>query len=187
MKYFLVVVMVLAMTACGPSASERVDIAKVACSVLGESRNMDAAFRVKEINEARNKLNAGAYVDGDSGIKESFAYGLCEELVLDENYEELLSKAKELKAELERVESSETTKRLEAEKRVAEEAKRVADRDSTGGIFRADNSARPEVTTLESGLQYEVLVKGKGPKPSAEDTVVTHYHGTLTVRSLTVR
>ena len=36
------------------------------------------------------------------------------------------------------------------------------------------------MTTLESGLQYEVLVAGTGAKPSAEDTVVTHHHGTLT-------
>ena len=46
--------------------------------------------------------------------------------------------------------------------------------------FMQENAARPEVTTTASGLQYEVLVKGTGPKPAATDTVVTHYHGTLT-------
>ena len=44
----------------------------------------------------------------------------------------------------------------------------------------AENAARPEVTTTASGLQYEVLTEGSGPKPQATDTVVTHYHGTLT-------
>ena len=56
----------------------------------------------------------------------------------------------------------------------------LAEKNASGDNFRAENSARPEVTTLASGLQYEVLVEGNGPKPSAEDTVVTHYHGTLT-------
>ena len=46
--------------------------------------------------------------------------------------------------------------------------------------FMQENAARPEVVTTESGLQYEVLVEGSGAKPSATDTVVTHYHGTLT-------
>jgi FKBP-type peptidyl-prolyl cis-trans isomerase FklB len=32
---------------------------------------------------------------------------------------------------------------------------------------------------LESGLQYEVLIAGEGAKPSADDNVRTHYHGTL--------
>jgi FKBP-type peptidyl-prolyl cis-trans isomerase FklB len=56
----------------------------------------------------------------------------------------------------------------------------LAEKNASGDTFRIENSARPEVTTLASGLQYEVLVEGTGPKPSAEDTVVTHYHGTLT-------
>ena len=55
-----------------------------------------------------------------------------------------------------------------------------ANKSALGNQYRADNAARPEVTTTESGLQYEVLVEGTGPRPSATDTVVTHYHGTLT-------
>lgn len=48
-----------------------------------------------------------------------------------------------------------------------------------GAKFLAENAKRNEVTVLESGLQYEVLVAGEGAKPSANDTVTTHYHGTL--------
>lgn len=48
-----------------------------------------------------------------------------------------------------------------------------------GAQFLAENGKRPEVTTLESGLQYEILQEGNGPKPTATDKVTTHYHGTL--------
>ena len=33
--------------------------------------------------------------------------------------------------------------------------------------------------TLASGLRYKVITEGAGAKPSASDTVVTHYHGTF--------
>ncbi|BAN46651.1 FKBP-type peptidyl-prolyl cis-trans isomerase [Metapseudomonas resinovorans] len=48
-----------------------------------------------------------------------------------------------------------------------------------GRVYLEDNAKRDGVTVLPSGLQYEVLVAGEGAKPSAEDTVRTHYHGTL--------
>ena len=48
-----------------------------------------------------------------------------------------------------------------------------------GEQFLAKNAKRPEVKTTESGLQYEVIVAGKGPKPTAESTVEVHYEGTL--------
>ena len=43
----------------------------------------------------------------------------------------------------------------------------------------AENAKRDGITVLASGLQYEVLTAGEGAKPSCEDTVRTHYHGTL--------
>lgn len=50
---------------------------------------------------------------------------------------------------------------------------------SEGEAFLAENGKRAEVTTTASGLQYEVLTEGDGAKPSAENTVNVHYHGTL--------
>jgi FKBP-type peptidyl-prolyl cis-trans isomerase len=47
-----------------------------------------------------------------------------------------------------------------------------------GKKFLADNGKRAGVQTTASGLQYEILKEGNGPKPLATDTVVVHYHGT---------
>jgi FKBP-type peptidyl-prolyl cis-trans isomerase FklB len=48
-----------------------------------------------------------------------------------------------------------------------------------GAAFLKANSAKADVITLPSGLQYKILVEGNGPKPKATDKVTTHYHGTL--------
>jgi len=48
-----------------------------------------------------------------------------------------------------------------------------------GEKFLAENKKRPEVKTTESGLQYEVIKMGEGPKPTATDRVKVNYHGTL--------
>jgi FKBP-type peptidyl-prolyl cis-trans isomerase FklB len=50
---------------------------------------------------------------------------------------------------------------------------------SEGKAFLQENAKRPEVITLKSGLQYEVLTEGNGSIPKASDTVKVHYHGTL--------
>jgi FKBP-type peptidyl-prolyl cis-trans isomerase len=48
-----------------------------------------------------------------------------------------------------------------------------------GNAFLEKNKAREGVVTTASGLQYEILTEGDGPKPTAEDQVRAHYHGTL--------
>ena len=48
-----------------------------------------------------------------------------------------------------------------------------------GENFLAENGKKKGVTTLESGLQYEVITEGEGAKPTLNDQVTTHYHGTL--------
>ena len=49
----------------------------------------------------------------------------------------------------------------------------------TGEDFLAENKKREGVHTTASGLQYEVLTEGNGPKPKSTDKVKCHYHGTL--------
>lgn len=48
-----------------------------------------------------------------------------------------------------------------------------------GAEFLAENAKKEGVTTTASGLQYEVIEQGTGPKPKNTDTVNVHYHGTL--------
>lgn len=48
-----------------------------------------------------------------------------------------------------------------------------------GEEFLNINKHKAGVVELPSGLQYEVLKKGDGPRPTAADQVKCHYHGTL--------
>lgn len=45
--------------------------------------------------------------------------------------------------------------------------------------FMEENAKRPGVKTTESGLQYEIIEAGDGETPTAQDTVIAHYEGTL--------
>ena len=53
------------------------------------------------------------------------------------------------------------------------------DTKTKGEQFLAENALKDGVKVTESGLQYEVIKMGKGPKPNATSRVKVHYHGTL--------
>ncbi len=62
----------------------------------------------------------------------------------------------------------------QAEEQAAGEVNRVA-----GETYLAENGKRTGVVTTPSGLQYEVITMGTGPKPAETDQVKVHYTGTL--------
>jgi antitoxin component YwqK of YwqJK toxin-antitoxin module len=143
---------------CGPSAEEiaeqerlaeevrvaelkrRSDLATVTCNFMGESRNMDAAMRIKEINSAREKLGEDFYLGTDAGIKESFEYGLCQELVLNESYDETLQSLKDAKREKERI----AAEKLAEEKRIADSKPTVKEEFHSNGQLKSRVNYQPK-------------------------------------------
>jgi FKBP-type peptidyl-prolyl cis-trans isomerase FklB len=61
-----------------------------------------------------------------------------------------------------------------------EMAKELSEKNKKAGdAFLAANKKKEGVITTVSGLQYQILTKGTGKIPTAQDTVVAHYKGTL--------
>ena len=116
--------------------------------------SMGNNFRASGINE----LNVQDFADGVAAV---FS-GLAPKMSYDEAKEEI------------RVYFEEMQKRQE------EQARQMADQNAKAGQqFLAENGKRPEVHTLPSGLQYEVVTEGDGPMPAATDQVEVHYTGRL--------
>ena len=109
---------------------------------------------------AQNLLNKGALLDPDAFAKatqDAFS-GKPPALSADE-----------IKAVAERIQKKALKKHAEIS------SKNLA----TGKKFLAENSKKDGVKTLDSGLQYKVLIKGDGDRPKSNSTVVAHYEGRL--------
>lgn len=80
------------LSGCGPTPKEKEEIASITCNIMGNTRNMDSAVRIREINAAREKIGEEGFLSSDKKIKKAFEAGLCQELVLnDPEYDEKLS------------------------------------------------------------------------------------------------
>ena len=142
----LFVLSLFVLASCGPSAEEKrqvemeiqrieqeaseklaqekaIRIAAVTCSIMGETRNMDAAVRVEKMNDAREKIGGEPFLRGDSAIQEAFEYGLCQELVLNQNYDETIQPLKDARYKRERIAAEKLAEeqRIAADKRAEEQ------------------------------------------------------------------
>ncbi|ATF09608.1 FKBP-type peptidyl-prolyl cis-trans isomerase [Candidatus Enterovibrio altilux] len=83
--------------------------------------------------------------------------------------------------------SSEETQAIlqSLEQRIAQMVQTQSEEGSTGVVkaghdFRSAFAKVQGVITTSSGLMYQVESLGEGERPTAEDTVIVHYKGTLT-------
>ena len=145
MNKILIILSLVVLASCGPSAEEKrqvemeqqrieqeaseklaqekaIRIAAVTCSIMSETRNMDAAIRVEKMNDAREKIGGEPFLRGDDAIQEAFEWGLCQELVLNEIYDETLQTLKDAKRERERIAAEKLAEeyRIAAEERAEE-------------------------------------------------------------------
>ena len=102
------------------------------------------------------------------GMKDGLAGG--KSLLTDEEVAAVLT---ELQKEA-RLKQEETRKKQEEIAKAQGEVNK-----KLGAAFLAENKTKEGVMTLPSGLQYKILQPGTGAKPTAADTVVCNYRGTL--------
>ena len=68
----------------------------------------------------------------------------------------------------------------ELRKKLTAKASVAGEKNLTEGkAFLAENAKKEGVITTDSGLQYKIISSGEGKQPTADDTVTTHYKGTL--------
>ncbi len=69
---------------------------------------------------------------------------------------------------------------MQLQQKQQEENAKMADINAAAGEqFLLENGKRAEVHTIPSGLQYEIVKQGDGPRPTAGDSVTVHYTGKL--------
>jgi FKBP-type peptidyl-prolyl cis-trans isomerase FklB len=78
--------------------------------------------------------------------------------------------------------------RMEMQTKQQAQAKEASEKNKKEGeAFLAENAKKEGVKTIQvklpngtnAALQYKVMTAGTGPKPTTNDTVITHYRGTL--------
>lgn len=119
-------------------------------------------------------LDSASYAFGSSmaaGLKANGLTGL--------NYELLVKGLKDVFADQPLVLAKEKSQL--AINRIFGEAskKKYAVNIAEGKAFLENNKKVAGVSTTPSGLQYQVMKAGDGPRPKSTDTVLVHYKGTL--------
>jgi FKBP-type peptidyl-prolyl cis-trans isomerase len=94
--------------------------------------------------------------------------------------EKLLMSDHDIRASIDLFQVELKQKQIQARKTATGNTQQAAeDNRKAGEAFLAENRTKEGVVTLPSGLQYKVLTKGDGKKPSEPDAVEVNYRGTL--------
>lgn len=134
-------------------------------------------YTIKSFNFARQKNNK---MD-----KVSYALGLSMAANLEASGFKNINLEKFMKGMKDTLESQSKEMSLDEAKQLLSEhfAKMQKEADEhnkkAGEEFLKENAKRAGVNTTASGLQYEILKEGNGPKPDATDMVRCHYEGRL--------
>ena len=115
---------------------------------MAESRSMNAAVRIKEINAAREKIGETAFLGRDKDILTSLKHNLCESLVRnDDDYESQLAEQKKQEA----LKLTEQERILES-KRGKQEQLNSAKAADAATVKTKENKKRPNLSMLEKKL-----------------------------------
>lgn len=125
MKKLVIVLCTFLISSCGLSKNEKNSIAFATCDFLEKTRNVDSVGRIREMNNAREKLGGEPYLRGDDTIKEALEWDLCWNLVLNESYDEVL-------------------KFVVEEKRVADSKPTVIEEFHENGRFKSRTNYQPK-------------------------------------------
>jgi FKBP-type peptidyl-prolyl cis-trans isomerase FkpA len=118
-----------------------------------------------------------SYVNTTLEKQSEFGMALDKEIILKGISDKLRDKSQMTEEQM-----IETLKAYDAEVKIAAEktqVEKIAKSAEEAKSFLAENAKVEGVTVTDSGLQYSVITKVDGPKPTAEDTVSVHYVGTL--------
>ena len=152
-----------AQTKKAASAKPAASAQKASAKTMTPTTDIQKASYTIGVDLARNLKQNGIVVDVDAltaGIRDA-ENGKCS--LTDE----------QMKASMEKLQESVQKKQTSENSMVGEKNKKE------GAEFLAANGKKAGIHTLPSGMQYEIVKEGTGPKPAPTDTVTTHYHGTL--------
>lgn len=176
----------LLFNSCGLSDIEKNEIAVITCNLIGESKKIDGAFRLKELNSAREKLGEKLFTENDDLITEAFSFGLCKELVLnDSNFNEKITDARIKKQKM--IDSIEAViaekERIEFEKRKLENEKyEKALKDIENKKLEKERIAKQKYNNAQDQWRKSILELLGDYKPNKIEDIKVIYNRGLVLK-----
>lgn len=132
---------------------------------------------------AASLVDSVSYLMGASdgkGLKESFKRAGLDTLISIELYLDALeTSTKKLEVKIEGEPNMQMVTDFFNAQKEKDLMSKFGDNKAAGEEFLAKNKAVEGVTETASGLQYEIIKEGNGPRPTITDKVKVHYTGTL--------